>query len=208
MTGILPSKFTKQLYFHKTKIFHYESSPIDDYEDYGLTHISDLKDEIIKTIESCKNYLNSYGGEFWYDMACLLLKRSLVEKWDRSSDFRDSEIWFYVDKVMRIDKNYEPTDFFDIENILLFLKEDNNGTCHLFSFFPLTDVTPLKEIKYNTRFVRFPNQTIDEWYYNIPTDQLKKMIEDEEKERIAYEKHIKEMRENFDKLYKGNGLII
>lgn len=196
---IIHTKYSKELIFSQTKIFHYEASPIDDYQGYGLCLLTDLKDEIINILNTCKGYFNSYGGEFWENMAHWLLKRSLVEQWN--GEFRDSYIWFYIQKGMVMTTAMEPTDIYDIENIFLVLKEDNNGTCHLFSFFPLPDATPLDEIEYGMRFVIFPNNIKDEWYYHITNDEVKKLLEQEKQEKINMQKNFAELRETM-KSYK------
>lgn len=132
--------------FHKDKIYHYTSSPIDFFE--GYVWMPDLKDRLVRFYED--NGFQTLGIRYWLDMAMMLLKRCPPSSLTSQRGFqgwRCYDIFFDVIMPPQNDK-----DVREIESIHLILKEDNNGTVHLFTFDELLKKHPQKCGDYLTQY--------------------------------------------------------
>ena len=140
--------------FFTQKIYHYTSGPMDRAKCNGYISLLDIKNEIIKL---CSSEYSYYGPHYFISKIQILLKRSLVEIWDKRWDFRDDEIWVYPIRVMYLENDDDCR--YTLKDLYLYIKEDNNGTSHLFSFNKL----PEKLDKDGNTIIDFPHEYEDIW---------------------------------------------
>lgn len=106
-------------------IYRYSSAPIDNFD--GYTNVFFLKDQILDVYE--ENPYQWNGAGYWLSYAAMLMKRYHEKLSLDGDDHRDYRIWFDIVKGISW-----PDQKTKIEDLHLLLKQDNNGTMHLFSF--------------------------------------------------------------------------
>lgn len=120
--------------YYKAKIFHYRASPIDRFEGYISIH--DLKRYLIDVFK--KQPMQIHGIIRLLDQANMLIKRYHEEFSLQGYEFRDCDIYYDVIE----EKFFENQEKY-VSHIHLLLKEDNNGTMHLFTYHSLPYETDL-----------------------------------------------------------------
>ena len=136
--------------FFKCPLKHFTSGPLDYFDNY--IELFDLKNSLIQEVRN--QPLQDKGVNCLLNEARMLLKRFNEKAIFKGDAYRDYDIWFEISRYQDI---YESE--LKMTNLRMLIKEDNNGTMHLFTFEDLQ----LKENEYGELTYSFSHEFGDEW---------------------------------------------